>query len=204
MVLKSLPRQRPTPPQRNAPAAAPTMDSWTIASQQMVYSLRDRLRATAGAHTTTKIGAPLRLHRNAVPEVNVVMVMPGDAKQFLGDSSPGETKVYYARTTFTPANAKEQQQVLEHYTDRSAGISHPDMQQQLMWIDGVKSTEDGLRRTMDVIIQQTQAAAAPGGEVDSAVGLVAVQGRRRSTVDRQVARLEELVVGSRAAHIRSK
>lgn len=174
VVLKALPRQRPP---RNATAAqqAPP-DSWTQASQQLVLSLRERLRRSAASLTRYDGAQPVRLHKNAIPEVAVVLNLPGAARDALGASAPADTAIYYTRTTFTPLSVKEQSQVAEHYEERAAGQRRADPQKGILWIDGVKTMSGGTRRTMDVIIQQAGAAlqagygAGPGGELGAGGG----------------------------------
>lgn len=164
VVLKSLPRSRPA---RNAAAQQPP-DSWTLATQQLVLSLRDRLKATAKSLPAYTGAQAVRLHRNAVTEIAVAVTLPGAAKDFLGPAAPAETTMYYTRTNFTPTNAKEQEQIAEHYEDRAGGQRRADPQKGILWIDGVKSMADGTRRTMDVIIQQS--ATSGGGGFGNAQG----------------------------------
>ena len=158
LVLKGLPRPRPA---RNG--AAPTPDSWAIASSQAVLNLRDRLRKAATSLPRFEGNSPLRLHRDAVAEVSVVMTMPGEFAAVLGAAAPAKTRVFYTKTTFIPSSLKEQAQVAEHYESRSSGIRRADPQRGLLWMDGVRTDASGVRRTMDVLIQQAgQGSGAPG------------------------------------------
>ena len=150
LVLKALPRQRPA---RNS-NAAPTPDSWAIASSQVVLNLRDRLKQISATLPRYDGPLPVRLHKNAISEVSVVMTMPGDFATALGAAAPTPTKVFYTRTSFTPTTVKEQAQVADHYETRAAAIRRADPQRGLLWMDGVKTEASGARRTMDVIIQQ--------------------------------------------------
>ncbi len=159
LVLKGLPRPRPA---RNG--AAPTPDSWAIASSQAVINLRDRLRKAASTLPRFEGNSPLRLHRDAVAEVSIAMTMPGEFGAVLGTAAPAKTRVFYTKTTFMPTSVKEQTQVAEHYESRSSGIRRADPQRGLLWMDGAKTDASGVRRTMDVLIQQAgQGGGAPGG-----------------------------------------
>ncbi len=132
-----------------------------MASQQLVLALRDRLRRSASTLPRYDGTQLVRLHKNAVPEISVALALPGAAKDFLGDAAPAETKVYYTRMTFTPATAKEQTQVADHYEERASGQRRADQQKGILWIDGLRVMSTGERRTMDVIIQRA-AGSSPG------------------------------------------
>ncbi len=150
VILKSLPRPKAS---RND---AQPMDSWTMTSEEMVLSLRDKLKALSsqpGKLTAVNDGFPVKLHRNAVADFSGVLTLPGNAGTNLKDAAPSETKVYYARTSFTPQKAKDQDDIKEHYEARASGTARPDQAKQLLWIDGVKGGTTGVRRSMDVIIQ---------------------------------------------------
>ena len=151
---------------RNAAAAAQVpLDPWSAASQQLVLAWRDRLKKTADSLPKFDGDQPVRLHKNAVTEISVVLTLPAGSKDFLGAAAPAETKVYYTRTTFTPANPKEQSQIAEHYEERAAGQRRADPQKGILWIDGVRTLSSGERRTMDVVIQQAANVPTQGGFV---------------------------------------
>ena len=160
-ALKALPRARPP---RNPDKNKPTpLDSWSVASHQVVMSLLDRLRKSAPTLTPQTGAPPVRLHRDGEPEVSVMITLPGSAGQSLGSSAPAETTVYYTKTSVTPEDTKEQDQLVEHYEDRASGQRRDLRQQGILWIDGVRVMANGNRRTMDVIIQKAGAAGQNAG-----------------------------------------
>ena len=159
VVLKSLPRQKPA---RGDDAENQPLDAWSSASRDVVLALRDRLKAASGSLTPAGDDLPLRLHRNATPEVAVMLTLPGAEAGALQDAAPSATKVYYARTSFSPQRARDQTTVLEHYESKSGGYLRPDKARGLNWIDGVKATA-GVRRSMDVIIESAGGSSGGGG-----------------------------------------
>jgi hypothetical protein len=168
VVLKSLPRSKPT---RAEGGAAAPLDSWAAMNQEYVMALRNELRNLAmqpGKLQAVTDGLPLKLHRNAVPEFAGVLVLPATSDSPFQGTPPSETKVYYARTSFVPQRAREQEEIAEHYESRAGGYRRADQAKGLLWIDGVKSTPTGLKRSMDVLIQPAGTGAGggftPGGE----------------------------------------
>jgi hypothetical protein len=168
VVLKSLPRSKPT---RAEGGAAAPLDSWAAMNQEYVMALRNELRSLAmqpGKLQAVTEGLPLKLHRNAVPEFSGMLVLPATSDSPFKGTPPSETKVYYARTSFVPQRAREQEDVAEHYESRAGGYRRADQAKGLLWIDGVKTTPTGLKRSMDVLIQPAGAGAgsgfSPGGE----------------------------------------
>lgn len=158
-VLKSLPRKRPRKPSApniNAPAPpADPEDSWITATQDVVLSLRDRLREVSEDPELAYDGKQrLRLHQNAVPERAIKIQAPGKMADGLGDAAPASTVMYYTSCRVMPQRVSEMQKIADHYEKRSKGMKRPDMQKGILWYDGVKVNEDGTRETMDVIIQQ--------------------------------------------------
>ncbi|MCA9057188.1 MAG: hypothetical protein KDA85_01760 [Planctomycetaceae bacterium] len=160
-VLKTLPRTRPA---RGAAPTEPT-DSWALATQQYVYAIRDRLRLASGSMAPAGNAIPVRLHRNATAEVSVSVTLPGEETAALGASAPGKTRIFYTRTSFAPQSPREQETVLEHYQSKTSGIAYADRKNGTMWIDGVREDE-GIRRSMDVLISQAGNNAGFGGGAD--------------------------------------
>ena len=165
--LKSLPRAKPT---RTEAAQGVPLDGWATASLEVVLSLRDRMRAlsaTPGKLTPVTENLPIRLHKNAVAEFYGVLTLPGPEGSALNESAPSPTKIYYARTSFTPEKPKDQQDLAEHYESRATGIKRAsESKGVLLWIDGFKATQTGSKRTADVLVQ----ASTGGGGVGVAAG----------------------------------
>lgn len=154
-VLKSLPRQRPNPAAQGAAAPAGPGDSWVQATQDAVLSLRDRLVSVADNPELAFTGVtPVRLHKNAVPDRSIRIVMPGKTAESLGDAVPAETKVYYSRVTVTPQRAKDMQDVVDHYEKRTKAYKREDRARGILWYDGVKLNTNGTRQSMDIVIEQ--------------------------------------------------
>jgi len=173
VVLKSLPRSKPT---RAEGGAAAPLDSWGAMNQEYVVALRNELRALSmqpGKLQAVTDDLPLRLHRNAVPEFSGVLVLPAEPNSPFKGTPPSETKVYYARTSFVPQRARDQEEVASHYESRAGGYRRADQAKGLLWIDGVKSTATGLKRSMDVLIQ---AAGSGGGGGFNAGGESGIEG----------------------------
>lgn len=165
VVLKTLPRPKAVR------AEAQTMDSWSTTSEEMVLALRDRMKALStqpGKLTAVNDNFPVKLHRNAISEYAGVLTLPTTTGTDLKDSAPSQTKVYYARTSFTPQKPKDQNDIKDHYEARASGVTRPDQAKQLLWIDGVKGGTTGVRRSMDVIIQPKSGGGGgfggPGGD----------------------------------------
>jgi hypothetical protein len=164
VVLKSLPRAKPS---RSVAQQQAPPDSWTLASQDLVLSLRDSLRTLAkkpGVLTPAGENFPVRLHKNAVAEFSGVLTLPGAAGALLKDAAPSKTTVYYARTSFTPQRPRDQEDLADHYESRTGGIRRADQNRGVLWIDGVKSSQSGIRRSMDVVIQAASANNQSNGE----------------------------------------
>ncbi|MFO1003877.1 MAG: hypothetical protein U0936_26395 [Planctomycetaceae bacterium] len=168
--LKSLPRTKPS---RIEAAQGVPMDAWSTASLDVVLSLRDRLRvlsAIPGKLTPVTENLPIRLHKNAVAEFYGVLTLPGPAGSTLKESAPSATKIYYARTSFTPEKPKDQQDLAEHYESRATGIKRAsEAKGVLLWVDGFKATQTGSKRTADVLVSSSTggAGAAAGGYGES-------------------------------------
>ena len=149
------------------------MDAWATASLDVVLSLRDRLRALSaspGRLTPVTENLPIRLHKNAVAEFYGVMTLPGTAGATLKESAPAATKIYYARTSFSPEKPKDQQDLAEHYESRATGIKRvSEAKGVLLWVDGFKSTQTGAKRTADVIVTSSTGGGG-GGAGAAAVG----------------------------------
>lgn len=176
IVLKSLPRPKVT---RAAAQQGVTPDSWTMASQDLVLALRDRLRDMAskpGKLKPTSESFPVRLHKNAVPEFSGMLSLPGAMGGAMNESAPSVLNVYYLRTSFTPQRPKDQEELLDHYESRTSGQRRADEARGIFWIDGVKNTPSGARRTMDVIIQAASAGGQAGMMSGAGAGAGAGQG----------------------------
>jgi hypothetical protein len=173
--LKSRPRPKPT---RAEAAQGMPLDAWATASLDVVLSLRDRMRVlskTPGKLTPVTENQPIRLHKNAVAEFYGVLTLPGAAGAALNESAPSATRIYYARTSFTPEKPKDQQDLADHYESRATGIKRvSEPKGVLLWIDGFKATQTGAKRTADVIVTSSTgggAAAAAGYGESGAPGV---------------------------------
>ena len=169
--LKSLPRAKPS---RIEAAQGVPMDAWSTASLDVVLSLRDRLRALSaipGKLTPVTENLPIRLHKNAVTEFYGVLTLPGPAGSALKESAPSATKIYYARTSFTPEKPKDQQDLAEHYESRATGIKRAsEAKGVLLWVDGFKATQTGSKRTADVLVSSSTGGAGGAGAAAGAYG----------------------------------
>jgi hypothetical protein len=165
-VLKALPRERPQSSRNagaNVSAVASPGASWTSATQETVLSLRDRLRKAADDPALAYTGQqPVRLHRGGVAEKSIAVMLPGDSADLLGDAAPSPTKVYYTRLRVAPQSALQQKDIADHYETRTKGLKRM-VGQGMLWYDGVKRNSNGTRTTMDVVIEQAQAASGGGG-----------------------------------------
>ncbi len=148
VVLKTLPRARPTK------ETAGTMDSWTSSTETLVLALRDELRRTSGSLKPYNGVLPVKLHKNAVAQVSVMMQFPAETAVAPTSPVPAATQVYYTRTTFTPQKPRDTEDLTDHYEARTSGFQRPDQAKGVLWIDGVKTFPNGHRRSMDVIVQQ--------------------------------------------------
>lgn len=157
VVLKSLPRTKPSK------ESAGTMDSWTTSSQSLVLALRDELKKSSGnLKQCDEKSLPVKLHKNAVAEVCVMLQFPPASSEPSTPGAPSATQVYYARTTFTPQKKNDQADLVDHYETRASGFQRPDQAKGILWIEGMKSLPNGHRRSMDVVIQQASNAGAGG------------------------------------------
>ncbi|MDG1897667.1 MAG: hypothetical protein P8J37_22440 [Fuerstiella sp.] len=163
-VLKALPRERPQSSRNagaNVAAAASPAASWTSAIQETMLSLRDRLRKVADDPALAYTGQqPVRLHRDGVAERSIAVMLPGDSADLLGDAAPSPTKVYYTRLRVAPNSLLQQKDMADHYEKRTKGVKR--MVGQMLWYDGGRSA-NGVRTTMDVVIEQAQIAPGAGG-----------------------------------------
>ena len=162
VVLKSLPRAKAS----KGDDGKPPMDSWAASGQQMVLNYVDQLRnmsmAPGGKLVANAKGFPMRAHRNAEFDyVGMIRMAPPQGAP--ADSGLSETRIYYARASFSPKKAKEQQDVMNHYKSGSSGIQRPDEARNLTWLDGVKTGTGGTRRSIDVVIRSGKVAAPTGG-----------------------------------------
>ena len=161
VVLKSLPRSKAS---KGDDGKAP-MDSWTVSGQQMVLSYVDQLRTMSMAPGSKLVantkGFPMRPHRNAEFDF-VGMIRVAAPQGAPAESGISETKVYYARASFSPKKPKEQQDVMNHYKSGSNGIQRADDAQGLTWFDGVKAGASGTRRSIDVVVRTGKVAGAAG------------------------------------------
>lgn len=162
--MKSLPRAKPT---RAEAAQGVPMDAWSTANLEVVLSLRDRMRAlaaTPGKLTPVTDNLPIRLHKNAVAEVYGLLTLPGPAGSVLNESAPSPTKIYYARTSFTPEKPRDQQDLAEHYESRATGVKRAsEAKGVLLWVDGFKATQTGSKRTADVLVTSSAGGGAMAG-----------------------------------------
>ena len=156
-ILKSLPRQRP-PRKSNttnvgAPAAETPESTWTNGTREAVMALRDRLRTAAQNPELAYDGAiPVRLHRNAIPQRSIRFTTTNDDLKALGSSVPSKTTYYYTSCTIAPTRASELAGILEHYEKRAKSFKRL-QSQSLLWFDGMKTSNNGSRFSMDVIVE---------------------------------------------------
>jgi hypothetical protein len=159
VVLKSLPRQRPP---RSDEGEAPPMDSWTAATQQLVLNYASKLGSMSqggGRMTANPKGFPIRAHRGAEFEYTGLLKLSPAANAAPG-TGISETRIYYARTSFSASKERERKDALEHYRGLGAAIQRADAARGMMWMDGVKAGSTGMRRSVDVLIRS---GAAGGG-----------------------------------------
>lgn len=167
VMLKSLPRQRGA---RAGDGEAAPLDSWSSATQMIVYKYMSQLSAMSsggGKLTANPKSFPIRAHRGAEFEFTGLLRLAPPAGAPAG-SGLSETRIYYGRVPFSPKKEREQKDVLDHYRSVSAGIQREDRTRGAMWMDGVKSGTTGMRRSVDVLIRsggasQAGAGGAPGG-----------------------------------------
>lgn len=153
-VLKSLPRPRRARKKEGEAEVPDASTSWSAATEEVVLSLRDRLRTVATDPGLAHEGLQrLRLHRGAEPDQSIVIKVPDDRSQALGSAAPAETTVYYTSTTAKPERFSDMQKIADHYETRSKGIKHEDRARGILWYDGVKSNSDGTVETSDVMIE---------------------------------------------------
>lgn len=158
-ILKGLPRQRPARANAAIDPTRAAKETWVQATKTMVMSMRERLRVAATNPDLSYTGAPrVRLHRGAVPQQSIAIVVPGDATESLGDSAPSATKIYYTKTSVTPTSSGQQNSLIAHYEKVSKGFKRADAVSGIMWFDGVTRNSDGTRQTIDVLIQQEGAS----------------------------------------------
>ena len=158
VVLKTLPRTRP------AKETAGTMDSWTSSTETLVLALRNELRRTSGSLQQYNGVLPVKLHKNAVAQVSVMMQFPPETAVAPTDPVPAATQVYYTRTTFSPQRPHDAEDLIGHYETRTGGFQRPDPTKGILWIEGVKTYPNGHRRSMDVIVQQASNTGQSGFE----------------------------------------
>ncbi len=181
-VLKALPRKRgrkPAASNINAPAPAPDpSESWVAATQDVMLSLRDRLRDVADNPNLAYDGLQrLRLHRGAIPERSIMIKAPDSGAEALGEAAPADTTMFYTQCRLSPqtqAEMRDMQDIADHYEKRSKGIKREDRQRGILWYDGVKVNANGTRETIDVVIEQVgfqpQRNAGGGGYEDGGGG----------------------------------
>ena len=155
-ILKALPRNRPSK------ETAGTLDSWSSGTKSLVLALRDELKRSAPNMKKYTDSLPVKLHKNAIADVSVMMQFPAGAAPTAQDSIPALTQVYYTRTSFTPQRIHDGDDLIKHYESKASGFDRPDEAKGLRWIEGVKVLQNGHRRTMDVIIEKGGNSAANG------------------------------------------
>ena len=163
-VLKTLPRVRTSRDDEGQSA----MDSWALSSQQMVLTYVDQLRAmsqTPGSRLApNQKGFPVRPHRNAEFDfTGMIRLTPNPANP--AEAAIAETRVYYARASFSPKKARDSEDVMKHYKSAVSGVQRSDQGRGLTWLDGGKAGGSGTRRSMDVIIREGT-VGTPGGGAD--------------------------------------
>jgi len=162
VVLKSLPRQRP--PKSDDGEAVP-LDSWSAATQLLVQNYIAKLGSMSqggGKMTANPKGFPVRAHRGGEFEYTGLMKLSPAANAPAG-TGISETRIYYARTSFSASKERERKDALEHYRSLGAAIQRADTARGTMWMDGVKAGSAGMRRTVDVLIRSGGASGGMGG-----------------------------------------
>ena len=153
-VLKSLPRRRP-PRRSNAASAdqpSPAM-TWAAGTGQAVMALRDRLRIAADHSELAYSGvAPIRLYRNTTQQKSIRFTTTSDDLKALGESRPSKTTYHYTSSNATFHRAIDLEKMVEHYEKRAKAFRRP-QSDSLLWLDGMKTSSNGSRISMDVIIE---------------------------------------------------
>ncbi|MFM7057886.1 MAG: hypothetical protein ACKO2P_13280 [Planctomycetota bacterium] len=165
VILKSLPRQRPA---RGDEGESAPLDSWTVASQQLVLSYTAKLAGMSqgvSKLTANPKSFPIRAHRGAEFEYTGVLKLTPAANAAPG-TGISETRMYYARTSFVASKERERKDALDHYRGLGAAIQRADAARGAMWMDGVKAGSTGMRRSVDVMIR----SGGAGGGFGAAAG----------------------------------
>jgi hypothetical protein len=160
VILKSLPRSRSVSRSRSDKQAP---DSWTQAAGKAVLRFRDQLRIASGTLPDYEGQPAVKVHKGATLEKTVMISLPSDAVEFPAEARPADTNIYYTRAKFSPTNAKEQSQIVDHYEERTGAKRRYDPQRQITWFDGIKAQSGGKRRSVDVVIQAAGFGAPIGG-----------------------------------------
>ena len=153
-VLKSLPRRRP-PRRSNAASAdqpSPAV-TWAAGTGQAVMALRDRLRIAADHSELAYSGvAPIRLYRNTTQQKSIRFTTTSNDLKTLGESRPSQTTYHYTSSNATFHRAIDLEKMVEHYEKRAKAFRRP-QSDSLLWLDGMKTSSNGSRISMDVIIE---------------------------------------------------
>ncbi|MEO2036787.1 MAG: hypothetical protein ABGZ35_32330 [Planctomycetaceae bacterium] len=155
LVLKSLPRLRNPPSTRNpTPPPEPSRVSWSAATWDMVRALRGQLSETASNADIAWDGdLQPRPYKGTVPEVATQLVINEGSDST--DQSTGVTHVYYTRSRVTPATEREMTAIAKYYETVARGFRREKPDEGILWFDGVRTTSNGLRTTIDVIISKS-------------------------------------------------
>lgn len=161
VILKSLPRSRSVSRSKSDKQAP---DSWTQAAGKAVLRFRDQLRIASSTLPEYEGQPAVKIHKGATLEKTVMISLPSDAVEFPVEARPADTNIYYTRAKFSPANAKEQSQIVDHYEERTGAKRRYDPQRQITWFDGIKAQSGGKRRSVDVVIQAAGSGPQVGGQ----------------------------------------
>ena len=180
LVLKSLPRLLGNQSgRRNSTPPDPARTSWSNATYKMVLALRKQLRETSSKTEIEWEGALFpKLHRGATAEHATRFVIEEEGKDGV-EGAPGATEVYYTRCKVTPRSRREMKEISKHYERVTRGKRREFQDAGILWIDGIRTTKEGKRATLDVIIQ-----SGTTGEAASGFGAAAGRADNRGSTGR--------------------
>jgi len=164
LVLKSMPRLlTDRSGGRNAIPPDPARVSWSKATWKMVNALRKQLKQSSADREIAWAGSLRpRLRPGTTAEAATRLVF-GEHLAATGEL-PAGTQVYYARCKVTPRNEREMKEISDYYKRVSRGIRRERREEGILWFDGIRTTQEGVRTTLDVIIEAAQKTQrAPSG-----------------------------------------
>ncbi len=159
-ILKNLPVRK------RAPGSPQSL--WDEALKDTVLANRDRFRAAARSRGTQVIPMnppPVRLHKDATPQIVFHTKWPRDVVDAVGDAVPGSTEILYIRME-TEATEKNLKSLAKHYEQRIGAnkkIESKDAARRLVWYTSLRGLKTGMSRSIDVIFSEAGGSAAGGG-----------------------------------------